>query len=373
VWEAYGELVVPVLRDLPFARRIDIEGAYRYSDYNTVGATHAWKGGAYWSPVEGISFRGVRSRSVRTPNFGELYEAKVETLTGSYTDACSQALYYASERRAANCAALGILTPVANATGIGPVVVTGGNPDLEPETSDSLTIGVVLQPSFLPGFDLTVDYWDIDIEDVITQFSYATLIQLCVDAPTINNPYCARVTRDPVSHLATRVESNQMNASRLYARGIDIGASYTRALGPGRLDISFKGSNLIEMVTETTPGIREGDILHDGGWENPRFRGTLRTAYKWNDFNVALTTRYISSAKFDLNVDSDEAYPKNRVPSKIYNDLAVQFDLKNRYQIGIGVENLFDVMPTYMPTIYQDNRVYGIIGRYFYGTIRATF
>ncbi|WP_161811938.1 TonB-dependent receptor domain-containing protein [Steroidobacter agaridevorans] len=373
VTEAYGELIVPVVRDLPFAKRLEIEGAYRYSDYSTVGSTNAWKAGTFWSPLNGISFRGVRSRSVRTPNFGELYEAKVETLTGAYTDACSAALYYASDRRAANCAALGILTPVANSTGVGPVVVTGGNPDLEPETSNSLTVGVVLQPQFLHGFDLTLDYWDIDIENVITQFSYATLIQLCVDAPTIENPYCARVTRDPVSHLATRVESNQLNASRLYARGIDIGASYTRLLGPGRINISFKGSNLIEMVTETTPGIREGDIMRDGEWQNPRFRGTLRTEYEIDRFNVALTTRYISSAAFDLNVDSDEAYPRNRVPAKIYNDLSVQVDLWDNYEVGIGVENLFDVMPTYMPTIYQDNTVYGIVGRYFYATVRATF
>src|SRR3546814_4136551 len=70
VSEAYGELVVPLLSDLPFARRLEVEGAYRYSDYSTVGATHAWKAGAMWSPIDGVSFRGVRARSVRTPTLG---------------------------------------------------------------------------------------------------------------------------------------------------------------------------------------------------------------------------------------------------------------------------------------------------------------
>src|SRR3546814_21082876 len=106
-----------------------------------------------WSPIDGVSFRGVRSRSVRTPNFGELYEAKVETLTGAYTDACSLALYYASETRAANCKALGIDTPFETPR-IGPVVVTGGNPDRKPATSNSLKPGVILQPSFVPGLDV---------------------------------------------------------------------------------------------------------------------------------------------------------------------------------------------------------------------------
>src|SRR3546814_3072806 len=109
------------------------------------------------SPVAGLSFRGVLSRSVRTPNFGELYEAKLETLTGAYTDACSLALYYASETRAANCKALGIDVPFETPR-IGPVVVTGGNPDLKPETSNRLTMGVLLQPQFLPRLHLTVDY-----------------------------------------------------------------------------------------------------------------------------------------------------------------------------------------------------------------------
>ncbi|HVI99450.1 MAG TPA: TonB-dependent receptor [Sphingomonas sp.] len=372
VSEIYGEVVVPILKDLPFVRRLEVEGAYRYSDYSTVGGTNAWKAGAIWSPVDGITFRGVRSRSVRTPNFGELYEAKVETLTGAYTDACSLALYYASETRAANCKALGIDTPFETPR-IGPVVVTGGNPDLKPETSNSLTLGVILQPGFLPGLDVTVDYWDIDIKNVITQFSYATLIRLCVDAPTIDNPYCARVTRDPATGYATRVESNQLNAARLYARGIDVGASYHRPLGPGMLNLSFKGSYLLDKVTETTPGIPEGDVAYDGAWENPRFRGNLLTSYRIDDLNVAINTRFVSAATYELNTDSDEAYPQQHLPAKVYNDVTLQYDIAKKFQLGVGVNNILNVMPTYLPTVYRDDRIYGIVGRYFFTTIKMDF
>jgi outer membrane receptor protein involved in Fe transport len=308
---------------------------------------------------------------VRTPNFGELYEAQVRTLTGSIDDPCEVVSYYASERRAANCAALGITTPLPDAK-IGPVVITGGNPNLQPETSNSLTLGVVLQPRFLPGFDLTVDYWDIDIKNVITQFGYATLLRLCVDAPTIDNPYCARVVRDPVAHNPLSVESNQLNAARLYARGIDIGANYRRRIGDGQLTLSFKGSYLIDKVTETTPGIDTGNVIADGGWQDPRFRATLLTAYKIDNVSIALDTRFISAATFDLNTDSDEAYPDNHIPAKVYNDLSLQLDVGN-HQIGFGVKNLFNVMPTYMPTIYRNDTVYGIVGRYFFTTAKLKF
>src|SRR5690606_3911719 len=75
VSEVYGELVVPVLKDVAFARHLSIEGAYRYSDYSSIGKTHAWKVGGTWQPLDGLTFRAVRSRSVRAPNFGELYES----------------------------------------------------------------------------------------------------------------------------------------------------------------------------------------------------------------------------------------------------------------------------------------------------------
>ncbi|HWK36362.1 TonB-dependent receptor domain-containing protein, partial [Sphingomonas sp.] len=359
----------PVLRDLPFIKRFDVEGAYRYSDYSTVGGTHTWKGGATWSPFAGISFRGVRSRSVRTPNFGELYEAQIQTLTGSIDDPCEDVSYYASERRAANCRALGITTPLPDSK-IGPVVTTGGNPNLQPETSNSLTLGVVLQPKFLPGFDLTVDYWDIDIKDVITQFSYATLLRLCVDAPTIDNPYCGRIVRDPVAHNPTSVESNQLNAARLYARGIDFGAAYRHRLGAGQLNLSFKGTYLLDKVTETTPGIDSGNVIADGGWQDARFRGTLMTAYRLNKVNVALDTRFISATTYDLNTDSDESYPDNHVPARVYNDLSVQVDVAKNYQFGLGVKNIFNVMPPYVPTIYRNDTVYGVVGRYFFANVK---
>ena len=372
VIEFYGEVVVPVLRDLPFAHRLEIEGAYRYSDYSTVGGTHTWKAGATWAPFDELTFRGVRSRSVRTPNFGELYEAQIITQQGSIDDPCELGAYFASPTRAANCAALGVTTPLPDVK-VGPWVATGGNPDLKPETSNSLTLGVIFEPKFLPGFDLTADYWSIDIEDVITQFNYSRLLYLCVDLPTIDNPYCKLSERETPLGNPVSITSTQVNASRMYARGIDVGANYRAPLGGGQLSFGLKGSYLLKNVTETTPGISAGDVVNDGGRQNPRFRGTLLLSYRTGGFNVSLDTRFISASKYDVNADSPESYDDNSVPSRLYNDLAVSYDVNDDYMVGFGVKNIGNVKPPYMPTLYYDSSLYDIVGRYFYANVKVTF
>src|SRR5690606_26765104 len=114
-----------------FAERLEIEGAYRHSRYSMIGGTGTWKLGAAWSPAAGLGLRAVRSRSVRTPNFGELYEPAVGYQMGSITDPCEAGDYYQSATRAANCRALGITTPLGDFK-VGPLVTTSGNPGLRP-------------------------------------------------------------------------------------------------------------------------------------------------------------------------------------------------------------------------------------------------
>ena len=125
-------------------------------------------------------------------------------------------------------------------------------------------------------------------------------------------------------------------------------------------------------MTETTPGISAGDVINDGGWQNPRFRGTLLLSYKTGDFNISLDTRFISASKYEENVDSPESYDDNSVPSRLYNDLAVSFDIDDDHMVGFGVRNIGNVKPPYMPTLYYNSSMYDIVGRYFYANVKVS-
>jgi iron complex outermembrane receptor protein len=231
--EAYGEIVIPVLKDLPLAERLEVEGAYRYSHYSDVKETHTWKAGGTWEPITGLSFRGVYSHSVRVPNFGELFSPQIVQTVGITNDPCSGVFITQNPNRAANCAtvlpSLALPLPYPNTNA--PTILLGGNTGLSSEKSDSLTLGTVLQPRFLAGFDLTVDYFDIKIHNAITAVPYLSILNLCVDGSAPDTFYCGLISRNPANGQINTVQASNYNLATLGARGIDVGANYRRAVG----------------------------------------------------------------------------------------------------------------------------------------------
>lgn len=372
--EAYAEVVAPLLWDKPFARRLDLDAAWRHSDYNSFGGTDAWKAGFTWEPVYGLSIRGVRSRSVRAPNFGELYQPRVGNPSGSPADPCMGANYGASPTRIANCQALGIMEPLPYEQ-IGPTIISGGNPDLKPETSNSWTYGVVWEPDFIDGFDATVDYWKIDIDGVIATFGASNIYRLCVDLPTIDNMYCDLIERDPVTHLATQMETALVNAQQMMARGIDFTTRYRKDVGPGQLDVAFTGSRLLEYIAHTLPGVGSGDVRYHGSYNNPDFRGTLRVGYTLNDLRLGLNTRYISSTNYGVGPHiTSEYYDYNDIPSRLYHDLSFGYRINDNIHLSAGVNNVLDQDPPIFPhTIYGAGGRYDTVGRWYFLNLDVNF
>ncbi|UYY59504.1 TonB-dependent receptor [Sphingomonas sp. S2-65] len=365
VWEAYGEAKVPLLRDLPFARSLDLEGAYRASRYNSIGSTGTWKLGGTWSPSRGMMFRAMGSRSVRVPNFGELYEVPILRQTGSITDPCEAADYYQNPTRSANCRALGIVVPLGDFK-VGPVVTTRGNPDLRPETSNSLTLGGVLRPGFLPGAEFTLDYWNIDIRDAVTQFDYTTVLNLCVDLPSIANPFCAAVTRDPATGSATSIATSQVNASRMVARGLDFGLAYENERSGGQLSLELNGTYLLRHIVQSAPGLVVGDVRYDGDWQHPKLQASGQASWRGRRVGVGLSLRFIGASRYDISAASDEVYDRNRLPPYLYADLTASHDFPGGMMLSAGVRNATNQRPPRIYPVYKDTAIYDQVGRYFF-------
>ncbi|MFC0205757.1 TonB-dependent receptor domain-containing protein [Novosphingobium soli] len=367
-WEIYGEAKAPLLRDLPLAQSLDLEGAYRYSRYSSVGSTGTWKLGGTWSPVAGLLLRAMRSRSVRVPNFGELYEVPVSRQAGSITDPCEAADYYQSATRSANCRALGILVPLGDIK-VGPVITTQGNPDLTPETSNSFTVGAVLRPASVPGTELTVDLWNIDIRDAITQFDYTTILNLCVDLPTTDNLFCGLVRRDPADGRVTAISTSQVNAARLTARGVDIGLAYRLPLGTGALRIDVKGTYLMRHMVESTPGIATGDVAYAGDWEHPRWRGNAMLDLESGRFGATLNLRMLGASRYDISAESAEVFDRNKLAMRLYADASVRWKVAAAMTATLGIRNLTDLRPPLIYPVYKDTTIYDQVGRYIFTSI----
>lgn len=395
VSEVYGELVVPVLSDLPFARKLDVEAAYRYSHYSDNPSTNTWKLGLIWSPFEGVNVRGVKGFSIRVPNFGELYSPISMVTLGHIADPCQEALILQNSNRASNCAATvpGWTGPLPRPNQNAPRVFTGGNPDLEPETSNSFSYGVVWQPRFVRGLDLTADYWEIDIDNVITSIAYGTIMNNCVNAaggPDMG--YCQFVHRHATSgggHQVGEVDYVQAQFANLAGRrtrGIDFGLNYRVDLGPGRYQVGFNGTRNLERRVIAQRGSAGTD--NAGQFQYPDFKATLLNKYDIGDFSFGLTTRYISRSLFAVNDQSLETREMPYVPAYWQHDLNISWYPSTAYTVSLGVKNLADaevkhpVLRAFATTphlsadtananngaAYMDG-----IGRYFFVTFKANF
>lgn len=370
VSEVYAEIVTPLLSDLPFAYRLELEGAYRISDYDTFGDTDTWKFGGRWAPVKGLTLRGVVSESVRAPNFAELFADRIFTQP-SYNDPCESRYITRSDLRVANCAALGITQPLPITTGRTIEAYSGGNPNLQPETSRSWTAGVILEPTAIPRLTVTADYWSIELDDVIATWGYATVLNLCVDLPNINNPYCRAITRGADGNVIS-VEASQINAGLRTARGLDVGLNYSHELGNGRLNYSFVGTWLRKFETQSIPNQTTSIVDALDTFSNPKFVGRLSLNYRLGSFSAGVDSRYRAKSKVSTTW-SEEMYDRPYAKAVLYNDLNFGFAFDKTWTVGAGINNAFDVEPPGTAQTYLEGSIYDIVGRTYFLRTKAQF
>ncbi|WP_132884230.1 TonB-dependent receptor domain-containing protein [Sphingomonas molluscorum] len=407
VKEVFGELSVPLLGGLPFAEKLELNGAFRYSDYSLGGVGGVWTytGGAQWAPVRDITFRAQYSRAVRAPNVSELFGGQSNGFPGA-TDPCATAGAQNDAALVAICTATGV---PASAIGSGASLqpnpqiegLFGGNPDLQEEVTDTYTAGVVLAPSFLPGLHVTADYFNIKVDNVITSLGGGVggILNLCYNVfQDVNSIYCQAISRndDGTIQNPTFVTAVNANAASLKTSGVDLSVDYTQTLGFGmfgaesKLNAFFQGTWTEKYEFAPVAGQQAYTCAGYFGvnyCSDPQ--GNPQSKYKWTSrlslidgpVTASLRWRHLSSVKADSLVNGDPvsaselAVPK--LKAKDYLDLAFSIDLTDTYNFSFGVNNIGNVKPQLIGSDQQQANtypgVYDVLGRDFYAAVRFRF
>jgi iron complex outermembrane receptor protein len=374
--EAFLEVSVPILKNAPFAKALDLEAAFRRADYSTTGASNTWKIGASYEPFGGLRFRGVYATALRAPNITELYAGAA----ASVFVVAEPCLNGGAGSARTYCLAQPGVTPTFSANNYRINQVTGGNQNLDPERAKTLTAGFVATPSFIPGLSVSADYYDIRIKNAITTLGVQLVVNQCA---TTNDPaYCSLVGRDPASGLITSVFGAPINAATTKQKGIDVEANYRlrlddvfgKRLGDS-LTATLNYTWLIEYKTIPLAGATPVDMV--GQPYTPEHKANLRIAYVNGPVTLSTNNRYQGEAKRVVG----QSFAGNDVEARVFTDAQARFSFGGKYAFYIGANNLFDTQPPLIPTPYDQTStgtntaggVYDLVGRYFYAGVELKF
>ena len=382
VSEVFTEFSVPVIAGVTAIDNLTVDAAVRYSDYDTIGDTTTWKWGVDWTVTQDLRVRVTDSRAVRAPNISELFDPLQQNFF-TVDDPCSESNLNKgadADLRLANCNALGrppVYESSNDASSIGGL--SGGNPELSEETSDSLTYGVVITPRWIENLIITVDYWEMEIEDAIAVTPAQDILDRCVDAPSINNIYCPLVTRDADFDINADNGITQLtqNISALEVEGIDYEVDYIWEVGEmfdwvsGTLNFNLTGSHLLtfdEFVFAEDPSsaIDTRGILGD-----PENSFILNTTYTLGDFTMNWRVRWLDEMRLFANESADELESPKNADSVAYHDLQARYLMADTFggnlEVFGGVRNLEDKEPRrYLTGNGGGSGIYDTYGRTFY-------
>jgi outer membrane receptor protein involved in Fe transport len=380
------ELDVPVLKDLPFAQLVSLNGAYRYTAYSTNGialagpvsstfSANTYKIGLEWSVNDDVRFRASTSRDMRAPTLWDLYQQQVITSSGITDSLYCDPLAPAG----ANCVGTNLNGPVNT--------VGGGNPNLRPETSINNTLGVVFTPSFIPGLTASVDYYHVKIGNAISTIggNSQAAYNLCLESG-LTSPYCNLISRPlgytntTPANFPTQIISLNQNVAMNARGGFDTEIDYVSDLSSWSDMNGFVNFRLfwnhqeVSSVISTPGGVYTNNV---NNFNNPRDRANISLGYSYEGFSATITEQFIAQQNwFGTTTPWTTRFVKDGpIPDYWLTGLAMTYDLKVEQQpvtVFLNINNLFDnngpitggfngspgmLYPT--PT-YAD-----IIGRYF--------
>jgi len=380
--EAYAEINAPLLKGITGIELLEFSGAVRYSHYKTDPETGpsntfthtTWKGSANWKPFKDLRLRGSYAQGFRAPSIGELF-GSLSRFDQTISDPCSQGstaaqTYNNNPTVKANCIAHGVPNNSSYTQTNPQISVTvGGNPILEPETSRSWIFGGVFSPSFLPGFSIEANHYNIKITRAIQPIDAAFTLTNC---EVNNDPVsCALVTR--VGGTLTTIAGILGNIAAIETKGIDLNVAYrSPKTRMGRFGLTWNNTFLknFDVIVPITGGVqvisREGTEQGSPSQGFPKWKAVGILDWDLADFGASLTGRYISKLK-----ESDG----NVLHEKLYTDLQLRWSptfLNRQFGFAVGANNLLNTRAPGCNTCDINNfdpTMYDIPGRFYYGRI----
>jgi iron complex outermembrane recepter protein len=382
VAEVFGELELPLLADERFADLLTVKGSARYSKYSldNVGGVFTWAIDGVYRPVKDLTIRASYATATRAPNITNLFSPTTPA-TFRPIDPCDAAQINRGPNpatRLANCRSDGIPVGFTDPLTARITGLTGGNPNLEEEKSKSLTVGAVLQPSFLSGFTATVDYWEYDIRNAIANVSADEIASGCYDSPDFpNNSFCALFSRNRTAGPGfggfNSFRNGPVNFARFEARGIDFQARYRFPLGSsgGNVTARIGGTYALRGLTFTsvTDPTSKDDFI--GEAQSPEVAFSTGLAWDKDGLRIGWESFWQSKQYYQgIDVEDPSGFAEpNRDPSFWSHDVNISYQMNDQFTIRCGVNNLTDERPFKAEAAYPISA----IGRNFFVGVTAKY
>ncbi|MDP3403610.1 MAG: TonB-dependent receptor, partial [Brevundimonas sp.] len=355
VWEVFGEVEVPLLRDLPIAKELTLSASGRYTDYESYGDDTTYKVGLLYQITDWVGLRATYGTSYRAPALFEQFLGATAGFLASTTDVCNN--YDAPGRNpnlAANCASQGLPPGFTATSSVRQLNAGGAAAGLAAETSTNFTGGVVFTPT-LPGrlgtLAVAVDYYDIQIDNGVSQVGSAFILNQCYTSSAADfaarSGYCAFVERAPVTNSLT-VTNGYVNIATNVVEGIDYNLRYRNSFGPGDFLVNLNVTQYLERYNQLFP--TDPTFTSVGRLGTPEFSASLNVQYSWDQWTVFWGTEWI-----DATTEEDDYFRRNGSSLKSF---GIDSDLEEYYlhsasvrwgnddlSLVMGVRNVFDVDP----------------------------
>ena len=425
VYEAYGEIIAPLIEDKPGFKSLTLEAGARYSKYNVRGGgkpeTWTYKAGLSWEPMDDLKIRGNYARAVRAPNIGELFTPVTVGLTNLGVDPCAGAAPTTNANLRAICLAqgapLGTIGSITNPIAGQANIASGGNLNITPEKATTWTIGAVIQPSFLPRFSMTLDYYNIKVTDVIGAPLPGDLIGACfgsVSAASASSAACTVIRRNPITGgldgdpaITQGLFAPLDNLGTLKSDGIDLVMNYSHDFGAVKWNASFVGNYTLHQKFKATPtGIDRDCVGYFSvncgftGSIPPKYQWSLRNTLTYGKWDMSVLWRHIAGVEHEpLDIIDQGPFFSgtapagtgpiagtqvdfNKIPAYDYFDLTLRWNVNDNFTFTAAVQNLFDKQPpvvgnTAGSTSYNSGNTYpstyDALGRRFAFSARVKF